>query len=616
MQYKAMWKRMIRGRFRLKQLLKAYFIPPGVLVGIRIAINYLRGRKSKSKTKSQFPYCWSGEDFLPHTDCDVLSDDGNKGLLCVTKSFETKTVVSLESSSFLKISGHGNDTIAITLSLTPKLIEESVSDLQVFLDDERVYVISGTLSFDKWYNLRIPISELGSKNKILSFEWVGGQICSTKPQLEQRAGSGSKPNHSRREKKNNVIVIILDGLSPSLIGCSNSRLDSESSTPYIDRFFEDGRVYKNAYSQSEYTMPSSATMMTGLYPIQHGVFTHDQCQRKLPRDIPTIAELLRSAGYRTFACSEANRFIPPYGHSRGFEGFIYRWIYDRYHTSVDMINRCIQFLEAHQREPMFCFMHFMGTHPPYETPNYFAETMLQDTRWSNPGALYNNFKMHRDASDSEKLLVGAQKAALKGTDLMLCTLFAYLTHSKLGESTNVILTADGQEFKKRVPLLTNERTRVPLLVRGPEISSGHFNELVEACVNIYPTIVQMAGVENPAHLPGSSVLSQPGSSENLCISESLFRRQAEIAIRSQALTYYSQYQFDPLLGKVNFEKQLGEWLFSRNELTGQEDTSNNLVVSKSRVLSERQHYVKAHFDGLPRYFSNDSIIDETRSYPE
>ena len=133
-------------------------------------------------------------------------------------------------------------------------------------------------------------------------------------------------NNVSTKKKKKIIVLVIDSMLAENISLISTNDAEISKTPNIDQYFKTGVYFKNSYSISEYTMPSLATMMTGLFPIEHGVFTHDRQQRAMPVDIPTLSEILKLNGYKTFGYSTGLRYSPIYGHYRGFDRFFLHFL--------------------------------------------------------------------------------------------------------------------------------------------------------------------------------------------------------------------------------------------------------------------------------------------------
>jgi len=98
----------------------------------------------------------------------------------------------------------------------------------------------------------------------------------------------------------NIIVIMADDLGYSDLGCYGGEID----TPNLDRLAENGLRFTN-FSNASRCCPTRASLMTGLYPHQTGLgrMTHDTgkpgYRGELAAHTPTIAEMLRAAGYST-----------------------------------------------------------------------------------------------------------------------------------------------------------------------------------------------------------------------------------------------------------------------------------------------------------------------------
>ena len=111
----------------------------------------------------------------------------------------------------------------------------------------------------------------------------------------------------------NIVLIVLDTQRANRLSCYNDNLHT---TPFIDSFAEEGIRFDSAISTAQWTIPTHASIFTGLYPSQH---TMSQMNSKLPAAIPTLAERLQQSGYST-ACFSNNPLIGSMqnGLERGF----------------------------------------------------------------------------------------------------------------------------------------------------------------------------------------------------------------------------------------------------------------------------------------------------------
>ncbi|MEZ4590018.1 MAG: sulfatase [Chloroflexota bacterium] len=113
-----------------------------------------------------------------------------------------------------------------------------------------------------------------------------------------------------------IIFIVLDTQRADRLGCYGH---PKAITPHLDKFAADGVLFEQAISPAQWTIPSHASMFTGLYPTAHQV---TQSSQSLSAERPHLAELLRDVGYQTVAfCNNPLVGILNNGFKRGFETF-------------------------------------------------------------------------------------------------------------------------------------------------------------------------------------------------------------------------------------------------------------------------------------------------------
>src|SRR5579859_3040086 len=141
---------------------------------------------------------------------------------------------------------------------------------------------------------------------VLSFGLCCAVISCTKP-LIQRADAGALRGW-------NVVVVTIDTLRADHVGAYGSTL---GLTPTLDRLAREGLRASVAHAHVPLTLPSHATILTGLYPTTNGV--HDNGTFRLDASKPTLATTLNAAGYRTGAFIGAFVLDARYGLNHGFD---------------------------------------------------------------------------------------------------------------------------------------------------------------------------------------------------------------------------------------------------------------------------------------------------------
>ena len=155
----------------------------------------------------------------------------------------------------------------------------------------------------------------------------------------------------------NILLVTLDTTRADAMG---------AATPSLNELAARGRTYKYAYAAVPQTLPSHASMMTGLYPAGHGVREN---ARFLAARHPLLAEKLKSAGYQTAAFVSAFAVAKRFGIARGFD------TYDEPETAERdakaTTERALAFLQSAPKEPLFLWVHYYDPHYPYTPPEPF-----------------------------------------------------------------------------------------------------------------------------------------------------------------------------------------------------------------------------------------------------
>ena len=170
-----------------------------------------------------------------------------------------------------------------------------------------------------------------------------------------------------------IVLISIDTTRSDHVGCYGYRA---GTTPNIDALARDGVVYEHAYSHCPLTLPSHATMLTGLLPQHTGV--RDNVGFRLREDVPTIAEALSRAGYATHAAVSAYVLRRQTGIARGFDDYDDRLDAASANATIGRLQRAgAETIAAARRmlqidRPFFLFVHLYEPHTPYEPPAQYA----------------------------------------------------------------------------------------------------------------------------------------------------------------------------------------------------------------------------------------------------
>ncbi len=174
-----------------------------------------------------------------------------------------------------------------------------------------------------------------------------------------------------RLERPNVLLITLDTFRADRIG---------PQTPNLQRLAREGVVFANADSAVPLTLPSHATILSGLLPLHHGL--RNNGSGSFPENRPTLATVFSAAGYRTGAFVSAFVLDHRFGLNRGFEVYddaVARdpssaSSYDAERRGGDTVDRALGWLGQAGTRPFFAWVHLYDAHAPYAPPQPYAQT--------------------------------------------------------------------------------------------------------------------------------------------------------------------------------------------------------------------------------------------------
>jgi arylsulfatase A-like enzyme/Flp pilus assembly protein TadD len=303
----------------------------------------------------------------------------------------------------------------------------------------------------------------------------------------------------QRTPDQNVLLITVDTLRADGLGCYGGR----AATPNLDRLAALGVRFDFAHAQAVLTLPSHASILTGLYPFQHGI--HDNAGFRLPDRVPTLASMLGPHGFATGAFIGAFPLDSRFGLNTGFDVYDQRYGRSDSESGFRLAERRADVVVAaaaswigRQHGRWFAWVHVFDPHAPYQPPPpfdrqyanqpYYGEVAFTD--W----ALGPLLDAARDRSGRPTLVVvtGDHGEGLGDHGEITHGLFAY-------------------EATLHVPLIVAQvGPRTPSWASTTGASSappGRLSSIEAQHVDVVPTILDALQLPVPPGLPGRSLLS-------------------------------------------------------------------------------------------------------------
>jgi choline-sulfatase len=392
----------------------------------------------------------------------------------------------------------------------------------------------------------------------------------------------------RRRPGLSVLLITVDTLRFDALG---GRGRSRSPTPTMDLLADAGARFEAAHAQSVVTLPSHANLLSGRYALEHGV--RDNSGFRFPAETPTLATILKRAGYRTGAFVSAFPLDFRFGLGRGFD------VYDdrlgatdsdaAFHMperrGKDTVAAAARWLLANAGSPTFCWVHIYEPHFPYEPEEPFAALFPEDPYLGEVAA----------ADDALRpLLDPLLRAGKTGQTLVLLTADHGESRGEHGETTHGIFAYEAT-------------LHVPLIAFAPGLFSRRVVGESVRHVDLLPTVLDALEIAPASDLPGVSLLPLAEGVSTFPARPSYF----------EALSGFLNRGWAPLRGVVEGEQKFIDLPVPElYDLRADPRETHNLAASKPARLEEIKALLgrlRSGERGLRRVAESGEVLEALRA---
>ncbi|HIG11723.1 MAG: sulfatase [bacterium] len=364
----------------------------------------------------------------------------------------------------------------------------------------------------------------------------------------------------------NLVLVTVDTLRADHLSCYGH---FRETSPRLDELAAEGVVFERAYAVMGTTLPSHLSIMTGLYPHQHGFVANHGAMKGSFRSSEgreTLAEALRATGYNTAAFVSGPTVSRATGLNTGFAHFDEhahpdpKTLADTSRRSRETTDAAIQWLESEPSQPFFLWVHYWDPHEPNIPAEPYASAFksdaqleaLIDERRIKPERLAQLFSQKElarlfapelypalHAGEDVDLpaigraqireLLNAYDGDVLATDASFGRVLDCLRGKGLYEEALIVFTADhgqalGQHDWLEHGRIQGENLHVPFVLRPPganHVAAGRKGRVVSA-VDLAPTLLKflpsLAGSPFARQLSGADALD-PGFLRNFAFSQ-------------------------------------------------------------------------------------------------
>jgi arylsulfatase A-like enzyme len=447
------------------------------------------------------------------------------------------------------------EAVTINAALPPGAIQLrfSVGSLSNLISSGTIHVdieLNGTnrrmIEFEReansggWQDISVDLPDMPevSTDCIMTFRYDSSELAG----VDSLVAWGSPriiATAATRQYRPNIVLISLDTLRADHMSLHGY---SRPTTPFLETFAaENAVVFENAVTQAPWTLPSHASLFTGLNAFRHGT-NHEN---GVASDHQLLAEILRESGYNTLAITAGGYLHPRYGFAQGFDTYRWQSRSDPRQELESGVDAVLELIYSQEASPFFLFFHTYEIHPPFFPRAPHAEAFLgrplpanlksATTKSDRPGpevgfrgqrSMYLVFE--DDLGTSEEKVDGDQAdipialydSGIAYADEQIQRLFQGLEDRGLLQESLVVVTSDhgealGEHGLSGHPLLYDDNLMVPLVIAYPDRSyAGRRVQEQVRLIDVLPTLLETLKIVQPTAIDGRSLTEIFHSSES------------------------------------------------------------------------------------------------------
>jgi len=334
---------------------------------------------------------------------------------------------------------------------------------------------------------------------------VGGLLCfvfisnHVKVGVSKDVPFGATPGILNEKKVPYFILIVLDTMRADRLSVYNENINTSK---HLKALSKDSLVFEQCIAPSPWTLPSHASLFTGLYVSEHKCEFLISPLPILSKSNITLAEIFRNNGYRTAAIvSNFGWLHPKFNIHQGFQMYnylrsiglhnsqpfrpllfvfsyftnIYSKILFPYKSGEDITREAIQIIDKLYQEPFLVFLNYMDTHTPYQPPRPFDRSFLNKKFPQFHRLMHYVLRLlgKEDKSLWDSYLLSQYDGEVAYLDHQLGELFSHLRKIGIYDSSLIVVTSDHGDLLGEHGLYEHHANmyegvlKVPLMIKFP-----------------------------------------------------------------------------------------------------------------------------------------------------
>jgi arylsulfatase A-like enzyme len=320
----------------------------------------------------------------------------------------------------------------------------------------------------------------------------------------------------------NIILISLDAVRRDHLSCYGYE---RNTSPNIDALAREGILFEQAIAAAYWTLPSNASILSGLHEINHGAINR---HNKIKSGVRLLPQILEANGFVAAGFLSAFLLDELYGFKRDFDIYKTFQKFKRKRPAEvplagKITDNIIDWVKKNKSQPFFVFTQFFDAHMPIIPPASFKSLFSQDYKGEIDGYIFFKrrlkWKLFGIKENDLQQMLALYDGAINYIDAQIGRLVTFLKEEGLYHKTLIVITSDhGEQFNEHQKFghgsFHETEMRVPLIMHCPVLwASGMRRMQLVRHIDLMPTILDL--VLGKVSEPADGVSLRPVIEQNI-----------------------------------------------------------------------------------------------------
>jgi len=385
--------------------------------------------------------------------------------------------------------------------------------VRVAVDGQPARIVYEGRAGKEWADAAVDLAAAGGRAARIDLIARGGEVVWGDPRVVVEAAP--RPPAGTPKRFDHIFVWMVDTLRADKMRVYNPK--TRVQTPNYDAFAADSTRFEWAQVPGTWSLPSHASLLTGVYPSVHKAVAHEA---RLSKDVPFVAEEMKKAGFKTAMFSSNGYVSAKWGFERGWDAYR-NFIRESLPNGADYLWKTAKpWVMAGLRKPEFAYLATVEPHVIYNPKKqflikYWNKPYKGPIKPAKSGVQLGFIKSGKlKINDNDKAYLEAlHDGEITESDAIFATFIADLKSSGLYDRSVIMVVSDhGDEFWEHGSLghghsVYQELVHIPLIIHAPGVfPKGKVVNADVEVMDVYSTLLDLAGIKQGPGVQGTSLV--------------------------------------------------------------------------------------------------------------